>query len=557
MASSIRTCLARTAGPTTPRGVHLCMFSSASAAQTPLHELGDKINGGTASSIFPSEITSYINGKYVEKTAACEPFAGINPATGETFTSFVGASASTADDAVAAAVAAQPAWQATPAMERARLLRKAADLLRDRNDSLARLEALDTGRPLCETLYVDIYSAADCLDYMSGVASHLGSEGTTTPLQGLGANSWAYTKRLPLGVCVGIGAWNYPLQGCGWKAAPCLATGNTMVFKPAPDTPLTALALAEAFKDAGVPDGVFNVVLGAGEAGTVLTKHPDVAKVSFTGSVETGKKVAQMAIGDMKKVTMELGGKSPLIIFDDICEIENAVSAAMVANWYSAGEVCSNGTRVFVQDSILDKFLERLIERTAAIQFGDPLDENTQMGSLINAPHLERVKKYVEGAIEEGATVACGYDGKELDLNLSAELRNGFYFPPTILTDVHDEMTVVKEEIFGPVMSILPFSTEEEVLARANNTHFGLAAGVFTDNLTRAHRVVDNLDAGVCYINNYNLAAVEVPWVGFKHSGYGSENGKSCYLNWTREKTVYVDMHTDPEVYKSTFCPYN
>ena len=310
-----------------------------------------------------------------------------------------------------------------------------------------------------------------------------------------------------------------------------------MVFKPSEETPLTSLLLAESYIEAGVPEGLFNVVLGAGETGAALASHQDVAKVSFTGSVETGTKVYVSAAQDMKRVTLELGGKSPLIVFDD-ASIDNAVSAAMLANWYSSGQVCSNGTRVFVHKSIEKEFTQQLLERTAKMCIGDPKDPDTDIGPMINEKHLKQVLSYINTGIRQGANLL--YGGKRIEMQ--DELKDGFYLSPAIFSNCTDDMVIVKEEIFGMVMSILTFTDEDEVLQRANNTTYGLSAGVFTKDIQRAHRIVHKLKAGTTWINNYNLAPVETPWGGYKKSGIGRENGLAGVESWTQLKSVYVEM---------------
>ncbi|XP_023601627.1 4-trimethylaminobutyraldehyde dehydrogenase [Myotis lucifugus] len=354
----------------------------------------------------------------------------------------------------------------------------------------------------------------------------------------LPGGSFGYTRREPLGVCVGIGAWNYPFQIASWKSAPALACGNAMVFKPSPFTPVSALLLAEIYTEAGAPPGLFNVVQGGGATGQLLCQHRDVAKVSFTGSVPTGTKIMEAAAKGIKPVTLELGGKSPLIIFAD-CNLENAVKGALMANFLTQGEVCCNGTRVFVQKEILDKFTEQVVQQTQRIKIGDPLLEGTRMGPLINRPHLERVLGFVKGAKEQGAKVLCGGDPYVPE---DPKLKDGYFMRPCVLGNCRDDMTCVKEEIFGPVMSILSFDTEAEVLERANNTAFGLAAGVFTRDLQRAHRVVAELQAGVCFINNYNVSPVELPFGGYKKSGFGRENGRVTIEHYSQLKTVCVEM---------------
>lgn len=471
----------------------------------------------------------YINGKYVDDEQG-QPFDVIYPATGEVIARLHAATTNIVELAVEAARAAQAEWARMRPADRGRILRKAADILRERNDALARLETLDTGKAIQETLVADPASAAEALEYFGGVVAGYNGEYVD-----FGGGPFAYTRREPLGVCVGIGAWNYPIQGAGWKAAPALAMGNAMVFKPSENTPLSALALAEIFTEAGLPDGLFNVVQGFGDVGAALASHPVVAKVSLTGSVPTGKKVLALAGSQMKHATMELGGKSPLIIFDD-ADVENAVGGAMLANFYSTGQICSNGTRVFVQERIYDRFLERLTARTKKISIGDPLDPETQMGPLINAAQHEKVSGYIEIGKQEGATLHHGGGVPHLQ-----GFEGGFFIEPTIFTNVTDDMRIAREEIFGPVMSVLSFTSEDEVIARANDTEFGLSAGVFTLDLPRAHRVIAELKAGTCWINHYNLAPAELPFGGFKQSGIGRENSLAALAHYSQLKSVYVE----------------
>ncbi|NP_001389774.1 4-trimethylaminobutyraldehyde dehydrogenase isoform 4 [Mus musculus] len=314
--------------------------------------------------------------------------------------------------------------------------------------------------------------------------------------------------------------------------------GNAMIFKPSPFTPVSALLLAEIYTKAGAPPGLFNVVQGGAATGQFLCHHREVAKISFTGSVPTGVKIMEMSAKGVKPITLELGGKSPLIIFSD-CNMENAVKGALMANFLTQGQVCCNGTRVFVQKEIADKFINEVVKQTQKIKLGDPLLEDTRMGPLINAPHLERVLGFVKLAKEQGATVLCG---GEVYVPEDPKLKHGYYMTPCILTNCRDDMTCVKEEIFGPVMSILTFGTEAEVLERANDTTFGLAAGVFTRDIQRAHRVAAELQAGTCYINNYNVSPVELPFGGYKKSGFGRENGRVTIEYYSQLKTVCVEM---------------
>ncbi len=475
---------------------------------------------------FQPKASHFINGAYVEDTNGA-PIDVIYPATGEVIARLHSATPEIVDQALNSAKAAQAEWAAMSGTERGRVLRRAADIMRDRNHDLSVLETHDTGKPLQETLVADATSGADALEYFGGLAASLTGEHIP-----LGGGDFVYTIREALGVCVGIGAWNYPTQIACWKGAPALACGNTMVFKPSETTPLSALKVAEILIEAGAPKGIYNVIQGYGDVGASLVTDARVAKVSLTGSVPTGRKVYAAAADGMKHVTMELGGKSPMIVFDD-ADIENAVSGAILGNFYSSGQVCSNGTRVFVQKGIKEAFLARLAERLATAKIGDPLDEEVNFGPMVSENQMNIALGYVEKGKAEGARLVFG--GARIE-------GEGFYMQPTVFADVTDDMTIAREEIFGPVMSVLNFETEEEVMARANDTEFGLAAGVFTNDLTRAHRIVAGFEAGTCYINTYNLAPVEAPFGGSKMSGVGRENSKLAINHFSEMKTVYVSM---------------
>src|SRR5690625_4117137 len=453
-------------------------------------------------------LEAWIGGRPFAATG--ETFETLNPATGASLGQVRIAAEKTVQAAVEAAREGQAIWSAMTGGERGRILVRAAELLRARNGELARLESLDTGKPIQETEAVDIHSGADCLEYYGGLAASLSGEHIDL------GSAFVYTRREPLGICAGIGAWNYPLQIACWKAAPALACGNSMIFKPAELTPLTTMKLAEILSEAGLPPGVFNVVNGFAETGQLLSRHPRIAKVSLTGEVGTGIKVMSDAAATLKHVTLELGGKSPLIIFDD-ADLENAVSGAMLGNFYSAGEVCSNGTRVFVQRRVHDAFLGGPVERTSKLRIGDPLDPAGQVGALISEEHLQKVMRFIEKGKAEGAEVAAG--GRRVT---AGDLAKGAFIEPTIFTACKDEMTLVREEIFGPVMAVLIFDDEEEVIERANATPYGLSAGVFTRDIARAHRTVARLEAGTCWINNYNVTPVEMPFGGIKLSGIES-----------------------------------
>jgi betaine-aldehyde dehydrogenase len=463
--------------------------------------------------------------------AAGAQFASINPATGQILGFVTSAGAPQINAAVLAATRAQPGWAAMSGAARGRILHRAAEILRSRNQELAELETRDTGKPIQETSVVDVASGADCFEYFAGVAQSLSGEHLD-----LGPQAFGYTRREPLGVVAGIGAWNYPLQIACWKAAPALACGNAMIFKPAELTPFTAVKLAEILREAGLPPGVFQVVQGFADTGRLLTRHPDIRKISLTGEVGTGKAVMSDAAQTLKHVTLELGGKSPLIIFAD-AKLENAVAGALLANFYSSGQVCSNGTRVFVQRSIKAAFLKRLVARVSAMRIGDPMNPETQVGALISEQHMHKVLSYIARGRAEGARILTG--GARLT---AGDLGNGYFVAPTIFDECRDDMSIVREEIFGPVMSVLEFEQEDEVIARANATEFGLAAGVFTNDLNRAHRVIARLQAGTCWINHYNVTPIELPFGGVKLSGLGRENGRAAIEHYTQLKSVYVAM---------------
>lgn len=467
----------------------------------------------------------FINGQYVEDTAGTV-IDVIYPATGKVIATVHAATPSIIEQALDAAKSAQKDWAAMSGTERGRILRRAADMMRERNHDLSVLETWDTGKPYQETSVVDATSGADALEYYGGMAATLTGEHIQ-----LGEN-WVYTRREPLGVCVGIGAWNYPTQIACWKGAPALACGNAMVFKPSETTPLCALKVAEILHEAGLPAGLYNVVQGMGEVGGALVTDPRVDKVSLTGSVPTGRKVYAAAAAGIKHVTMELGGKSPMIVFED-ADIENAVSGAILGNFYSSGQVCSNGTRVFVHKAIKDAFLDRLSARLANAVIGDPMDPETSFGPMVSKRQMDIVLGYIKKGKAEGARLVAG--GAALD-------GDGFYLQPTVFADVTDDMSIAREEIFGPVMAVLDFEDEADVLARANDTEFGLAAGVFTRDLTRAHRVAAGFEAGTCYINTYNDAPVEAPFGGMKASGVGRENAKAAIEHYSQLKSVFVRM---------------
>lgn len=472
----------------------------------------------------------YIDGQFTDTTSG-ETFTSYNPATNAPIAVLGQASEQDVEKAIASAQKGFAVWSAMTAVERSRILLKAVQILRERNDELAELEVKDSGKPLQEANCVDIHTGADVIEYYAGLAPTL--LGTQQPLS---ESQFFYTRREPLGVCAGIGAWNYPIQIAMWKSAPALAAGNAMVFKPSEETPLTALKLAEIYTEAGVPNGVFNVVQGDYRVGQMLTAHPDIAKVSFTGEVGTGKTVMADSAKTLKSVTMELGGKSPLIIFED-SDLDDAVSASMVANFYTQGEVCTNGTRVFVHESIYDDFLAQLKTRAEKLVIGNPLDIETQIGTLISKDHCNKVMAAIEKAKQSDAKLLVG--GYKVTDN---GLDKGNFVAPTAFYDCNEDMALVQNEIFGPVMAIIKFKDESDVVEKANNTRYGLAAGIFTKDISRAHRVIHKLQAGICWINTWGNSPAEMPVGGYKDSGIGRENGVETLSHYTQTKSVFIEL---------------
>jgi betaine-aldehyde dehydrogenase len=477
--------------------------------------------------------TQFIDGALTTKSNR-ESWINYNPANNNPLGEVCQADEKDIEAAVNSSERAFVIWKNKTGAERGRVLLNAAQILRSRLEKIALLETQDVGKPISESLAVDVTSAADALEYFGGMAATI--HGQFVDLK----NAFGYTRPEPLGICAGIGAWNYPIQIAAWKAAPALACGNSMIFKPSELTPATALELAKAFMEAGAPPGLFNVVQGDGRVGSMLVEHPGIAKISLTGSVSTGKKISTSAASQLKRVTLELGGKSPLIIFED-ADIHNAISAAMLANFYTQGEVCSNGTRVFVQRKIFDPFLMKLKDRTEKIRLGDPEDPDTQMGALISKAHLEKVTRFIDSGKSSGATLLTGgfQPGKDFK---GRDITTGNFLTPAIFTDCVDSMEICQEEIFGPVLTILSFDSEEEVIERANNTAYGLSAGVFTNDIKRGHRVIHQLQAGTCWINNYNITPIELPFGGYKHSGQGRENSLAAIQYYTQLKSVYVEL---------------
>ena len=452
------------------------------------------------------------------------------PATGEVIARIEPADQTILDQAVEVAAAAQREWGARSGSDRAAILQKAAYGLRAHNDALSRLEVRDVGKSFAEAVSADVPSGADAMAFFASMAM------TEAGDMHRYADAIAYCERVPLGVCAGIGAWNYPVQIACWKAAPALAAGNAFILKPSELTPLTAHLVAEILADAGLPEGLFQILHGDYQMGRAICAHPGIAKISLTGGVETGRLIMAQSAETLKKVTLELGGKSPLIVFAD-ADFDLAVETALAANFYTAGEVCSNATRVYVEEAIAADFEAALIEGARALRVGDPMADDVQMGALISEPHLNKVLDYIAIGTAEGAKVATG--GKRLH---PQGFESGYFMEPTILTQCRDDMRVVREEIFGPVMSVLTFSDEQEAITRANATQFGLGAGLITRDLTRAHRVAGQLESGNVWVNTYNLLPPGLPFGGIKQSGFGRENSAYSLDAYSEIKTTYIQL---------------
>ncbi|KAI9150281.1 NAD/NADP-dependent betaine aldehyde dehydrogenase [Paramyrothecium foliicola] len=495
---------------------------------------------------FSKEIHTFHSGSPQPSTSSkSSTFTSFDPSTGQPLATIYTTTKNQLDDAIASAQSAFPVWSQTPAPKRAAILLKAAALLRERNDDLAVTETLDTGKAWSETSTVDVVTGVDVLEYYAHfIASGLPGQNTR-----LRPDAFVLTNREPLGVCAGIGAWNYPIQIALWKSAPCLAAGNCMVYKPSEVTPLHANTLAQIYIEAGVPPGVFNVVYGDGPAvGAPLVAHEGIAKVSFTGQVSTGSKVASEAAKGMKGITMELGGKSPLVILPD-ADANEAADVAMVANFFSTGQVCTNGTRVFVPDTLLSRVEEALVKRCReGIRMGLPRDEKTNFGPMVSAAQRDKVKMYIRHGQEVDRAKVL-YNGA-LEAQKTRPTEGGYWVEPVIFSDCTDDMRVVREEIFGPVMCILPYATKgksqdqwlPELIQRANDTPMGLAAGVVASDVGLAHDVVRQLDAGITWINTWGESPAEMPVGGWKMSGVGLENGFEGIQAYTRTKSTLVQL---------------
>jgi len=471
----------------------------------------------------------YVGGQWVDALAG-GTFPTVNPATEETLTHVAEGRAEDIDRAVGAARKAfeEGPWAKMSGSDRGRLLWKIGDLLEARVAEVAEIETLDSGKTITESSRVDVPMAADCFRYFAGWASKI--EGETVPIR---APFFNYTLREPIGVVGQIIPWNFPILLAAWKVAPALAAGNTIVLKPAEQTPLSALRLAQIAEEAGLPPGVLNVVTGFGPtAGGALVDHPGVDKIAFTGSTSVGQEIMRRASGSLKRLTLELGGKSPNIVFAD-ADLEAAVRGAGNGIFYNKGEVCTAGSRLFVEEALHDTFLDRLSAFTSKLQQGDPLDPKTRLGPQVSEAQMARVLSYVDKGKGEGARLVLGGERAP---------GKGYFVRPTIFDGVRNDMTIAREEIFGPVLSVLRFREIDEVVRLANDTPYGLAAAVWTKDIKKAHRAARLLRAGTVWINSYGLYDSAMPFGGYKMSGFGRELGHHGLLEYTQTKSVWVDL---------------
>ncbi len=457
----------------------------------------------------------------------------VNPATEEIIASVASAGRADLDAAVEAARAAlNGPWGTLSARERGRLVSRLADRLMEHVDEVARLETLHNGKPIAESRHVEVPMAAECFEYYAGWADKV--MGETIPVKG---NHLTYTLREPIGVVAAIVPWNFPLLLAAWKVAPALACGNTVILKPASQTPLTALALGAIAVDVGLPPGVLNVLTGPGaQLGQAIVEHPGIDKIAFTGDTTTGKAIMRSAADTLKRITLELGGKSPNVVLSD-ADMDAAIRGATIGIFYGKGEVCAAGSRLLVDRSIQAEFIDRLAARVRKMVPGDPLDPKTRFGALASKKQLETVTRYVESATQEGATLVAG--GARADIGTG----KGYFFQPTVFADVKPEMTISREEIFGPVLAAIEFADLDEAIARANDSPYGLAAGVWTRDIKKAHYLARKLQAGTVWVNTYNVYDTAAPFGGYKQSGFGREMSAHAIEHYTQVKSVWVDLN--------------
>jgi aldehyde dehydrogenase (NAD+) len=472
-----------------------------------------------------------IDGEWLQGS---KKFDTINPATGQVLTQIVEASREDVDHAVAAARRAfedrTSPWRKMSASERGRLIWRLADLVEKHIDELAELETLDNGKPIFESRQVDIPMVVDVLRYYAGLATKIHGETVNTF-----DAAFTYTLREPVGVVGLIIPWNFPLLLASWKLGPALACGCTIVLKPAEQTPLTTLRLGELAIEAGVPAGVLNIVTGGPETGKAIVSHPEIDKVAFTGSTAVGKEVMRSAADTLKRVTLELGGKSPNIVFAD-SEIDNAVKGAINGIFYGKGEVCNAGSRLFVESKVQDELLEKLVVRAKKMRPADPLDPKTRLGAMVSQEQMQSVLGYIDAGKKEGAKLIAGGS------RVSVDGGQGFFLEPTIFGDVNNDMKIAQEEIFGPVLSVLKFDDVDQVVDLANRNPYGLAAAVWTRDLKKAHAVCRRLKAGTVWMNTYGLMDAALPFGGYKNSGFGRELGMHAIEHYTELKTVWLNL---------------
>ena len=457
----------------------------------------------------------------------------INPATEETIASVPSAGQSDLDRAAAAARAALDGpWGRLTSRERGRLVWNVGEKLMEKADEIARLETLQNGKPIFESRQIEVPAAAECVQYFAGWADKI--HGETIPVKG---NYLTYTLREPVGVVAAIVPWNFPLLLTAWKVAPALACGNTVVIKPASQTPLTALALADVAMEVGLPPGVLNVVTGPGSTlGRMIVRHPGIDKIAFTGDTSTGREFMRGSADTLKRITLELGGKSPNIVFPD-ADLDAAVRGATTGIFYGKGEVCAAGSRLLVDRSIRDEFIDKVAARAKKMTPGDPLDPKTRLGAIASKTQLDTDLRYIETAKREGATLVAG--GLRADIGTG----KGYFLQPTVFAGVTPAMTIAREEIFGPVLAAIEFADVDEAIARANDSHYGLAAAVWTKDIKKAHHVARKLQAGTVWINTYNVYDTAAPFGGYKHSGFGREMSLHALDHYTQVKTVWVDLN--------------
>ncbi len=472
-----------------------------------------------------------IGGEWVEGSST---FATVNPATGDTLTQVAEASAEDVDRAVRAARRAFDdlggPWRKLSASDRGKLLWRLADLVERNLEEIAELETLDNGKPIFESRYVDIPSVVDVLRYYAGWASKIHGETINSR-----EDAFTYTLREPVGVVGAIIPWNFPLLLTSWKLGPALATGNTVVLKPAEQTPLTALRLGQLLTEAGFPPGVVNIVTGGPAAGQALVRHAGVDKIAFTGSTSVGKEIMRGAADTLKRVTLELGGKSPNIVFAD-SDLDAAVKGASTGIFYGKGEVCAAGSRLFVEKKVHDEFMGKLADRARKIKPGDPLDPKTRLGAIVSEQQMQTVLRYIESGKQEGARLVAGGNRVSLDGG------KGFFVEPTVFDAVENRMKIAQEEIFGPVLATIAFDDLDQVAEMANQNIYGLAAAVWTNDIKKAHGLARRLKAGTVWINTYNLYDAALPFGGFKQSGFGRELGREALDYYTEVKSVWVNL---------------